>query len=41
MHYKIPWNKESVQMGNVKDFCGEHGRTCAKRHCVQNALVLP
>lgn len=37
----VPWNKQSVQMGDIRDFCGKCGRTCAKRHCVQNALVFP
>lgn len=41
VHYKIPWNKEPIQMGNIRDFCGKCGGTCAKRCCVQNALVLP
>lgn len=28
-------------MGNIRDVCGECGKTCAKRHYVPNALVLP
>lgn len=41
VHYKMPWNKESLQVGNTRDFSGECGRTCVKWHCIQNALVLP